>query len=57
LLAGVVAVLLVDQGLAVMLPVTAGAYLVFLFLFRTFSDDELLLFKQIFQRLRMRFNG
>ena len=57
LLAGVVAVALIDQGLAIMLPITAGTYVVFLLLFRTFSVDELLLFKQLFQHLRARFTG
>lgn len=57
LLAGVVAVTLVDQGLVIMLPITAVAYVAFLLLIRTFSAEELLLFKQLFQRLRARFIG
>ncbi|TCK18183.1 O-antigen/teichoic acid export membrane protein [Thiogranum longum] len=52
--AGLVAVVLIDQGLAIVLPVTAGAYVAFLLLFRAFSDDELLLFKQLFLHLRAR---
>ena len=55
LLAGVVAVAFADQGLWISLPAAAGAYTVFIFLFRTFSADELLLFKQLFQRLLGRF--
>ena len=57
LLAGVVAVALVDQGLAIMLPLTAASYVMFLLLLRTFSGEELLLFRQLFQRLRARSGG
>lgn len=57
LLAGVVAVLLIDQGLLVLLPATAVAYLIFLLLFRTFTEDELLVMKQLFHRLLGRFAG
>ena len=52
LLAGAVALALVDQGLMIMLPVTACSYVILLLLIRTFSGEELLLFKQLFQRLR-----
>lgn len=54
LLAGMVAVALVDQGLLIMLPATAAAYVLFLLLFRTFSAEEQLLIKQLFQRLLAR---
>jgi O-antigen/teichoic acid export membrane protein len=54
LLTGLVAVALVDQGLAIMLPITAVAYLVFLLLLKAFSAEEMLLIKQLFQRLRTR---
>lgn len=54
LLTGVVAFALVDQGLLIMLPVTAVAYLVFLLLLKTFSAEETLLIKQLFQRLLAR---
>jgi O-antigen/teichoic acid export membrane protein len=57
LLAGAVAIALVDQGLVIMLPTTAVAYVVLLLLFKTFHADELLLFKQLFQRLLTRVTG
>lgn len=57
LLAGLVAVALVDYGLLVLLPATASAYVVFLLLFKTFAEDERLLIKQLFRRMRGRFAG
>lgn len=57
LLAGVVAFALIDQGLPVLLPATAAAYLIFLLLFRIFTADERLLIKELFRRLLARFAG
>jgi O-antigen/teichoic acid export membrane protein len=57
LLAGVVSVALIQQGLLVILPVAATAYVVFLLLFKTFTDDEVRIFKQLFHHLRARFSS
>jgi O-antigen/teichoic acid export membrane protein len=57
LLSGLVAFALVHQGLLVMLPVTAMAYLVFLVIFRTFTADEQQIIKQLFRRLLGRFSS
>ncbi|HFD80516.1 MAG TPA: flippase [Gammaproteobacteria bacterium] len=54
LLSGVVAVALLDYGLPVLLGLTSLAYVFFLLLFRTFSEDERQLFRQLFLRLRGR---
>lgn len=56
-LAGLAAFQLRDQHLITMLLLTSGAYMVLLFLLKTFSGEELLLLKQLCQRFVTRTNG
>jgi O-antigen/teichoic acid export membrane protein len=50
-LAGIVAFALIDHELLIVLPVTASAYMAFLFLFKTFSKEELSIIRQLFRRM------
>ena len=51
LLAGAVAFVFIGHELIILLPVTASAYVAFLFLFRTFTKEELLIIRQLFRRI------